>query len=74
MRSITLCGDTFRVATADDGTREFWERNLRFETDLSARGPQPGAPVIMPAGMMGDRAAVIFSRPEEIASFLKRGC
>ncbi len=74
VRSITFCGDTYRVATEDGGTRKFWERNLRFETDQSARGPRPGAPVIMPAGMMGDRAAVIFARPEEIAGFIKRGC
>ena len=74
VRAISLCGDTYRVITADNGTREFWERNLRFETDQSARGPRPGAPVIMPAGMMGDRAAVIFARPEEIAGFVKRGC
>ena len=74
VRAIQLCDDTYRVTTADGGTTEFWERNLRFETDSSARGPQPNIPAIMPAGMLGDRAAVIFSRPEEIGAFVKRAC
>jgi cytochrome c len=44
------------------------------ETDRSTRGPRPGTPVIMPAGMLGDCATVIFSRSEEIGSTLKRTC
>jgi cytochrome c len=74
VRAIQLCGDTYRVTTADGNTAEFWERNLRFETDSSARGPKPDVPTIMPAGMFGDRAAVILSRPDEFANFIKRGC
>ena len=74
VRAIGFCGDTYRVTTQDGGTRRYWERNLRFETDRSARGPRPGTPVIMPAGMLGDRATVIFSRPEEIDSAIKRTC
>ncbi|MGC2522696.1 MAG: hypothetical protein WA417_08685 [Stellaceae bacterium] len=74
VRGIGLCGDTYRVATQDGATRPFWERNLRFETDRSARGPRSGVPAIMPAGMLGDRATVIFSRPEEIDTAIKRAC
>ena len=74
VRGIGFCGDTYRVTTQDGGMRAFWERNLRFETDRSTRGPRPGIPVIMPAGMLGDRATVIFSRPEEIDSTVKRTC
>lgn len=74
VRAITVCGDTYRVSTADGGMRAFWERNLRFETDQGARGPKPGAPVIMPAGMLGDRAAIIFHAPEEIDGAIKRTC
>ena len=54
------------MTTADDKTRAFWERNLRFMTDSGKDGPEKGAPAIMPAAMMGDRAAVIFAAPEEI--------
>ena len=50
------------------------KRNLPFETDGAARGPNPEIPTIMPAGMLGDRAAVIFSRPEEIERFIKWAC
>jgi cytochrome c len=74
VRAIGFCGDTYRVTTQDGGTRAYWERNLRFETDRTARGPRPGAPVIMPAGMLGDRASVIFSRLEEIDSAIKHAC
>jgi cytochrome c len=37
--------------------------NLRFKTDSSESGPEKGRPAIMPAGMMGDRASVIFADP-----------
>ena len=74
VRAIQFCGDTYRVTTMDGHTAEFWERNLRFETDSSARGPKPDIPTIMPAGMLGDRATVIFLRPEEIDNFIKRAC
>jgi cytochrome c len=74
VRAILVCGDTYRVTTQDGDTRAFWERNLRFKTDQGASGPQPGAPVIMPAGMGGDRASVIFSKPEEISGVIRRAC
>ena len=74
VRALSFCGDTYRVTTADGSTRPFWERNLRFHTDQSARGPKPGAPVILPTGMFGDRAAVVFAAPDEISSFIRRQC
>ena len=74
VKAITYCHDTYRVTTADGKTRAFWERNLRFKTDSSKDGPEKGAPAIMPAGMMGDRAAVIFAAPEEIAKMIGARC
>ena len=74
VKAITYCRDTYRVATADGKTRAFWERNLRFMTDSSNDGPEKGAPAIMPAGMMGDRAAVIFAAPDEIGRFIQKKC
>jgi hypothetical protein len=64
----------YKVATADGKTRDFWERNLRFKTDVSDDGPQKGAPALVPAGMMGDRADVIFAAPEEISGFISHQC
>lgn len=74
VKAIAYCHDTYRVTTADGKTRAFWERNLRFMTDSSQDGPEKGAPAIMPAGMMGDRAAVIFADPEEIAGLIAKHC
>jgi cytochrome c len=74
VQSIDHCGDTYKVATADGKTRDFWERNLRFKTDVSDDGPQQGAPALVPAGMMGDRADVIFAAPDEISGFISQRC
>jgi cytochrome c len=74
VQTIGYCGDTYRVTTADGESREFWERNLRFKTDSGEDGPEPGAPALVGAGMMGDRANVIFAGPEEFARFIARRC
>ncbi|BEV47453.1 cytochrome c family protein [Afipia carboxidovorans] len=74
VRAITYCHDTYRVTTADGKTRAFWEHNLRFKTDSSKDGPEAGTPAIMPAGMMGDRASVIFASPDEIGPTIKTQC
>lgn len=74
IQAITLCRDTYRVATADGIVHEFWERNLRFKTDSSPDGPEKGAPAILDAGMMGDRASVIFAIPDEISTWIKSSC
>lgn len=74
VQTITHCRDTYKVTTADGQTQDFWERNLRFKTDSSAEGPEKGAPAIAGAGMMGDRASVIFADPEEISAFITPRC
>ena len=71
---MATCRDPYRVSTADGKTRAFWERNLRFMTDSSQDGPENDAPAILPAGMMGDRAAVIFAAPEEITKTIESRC
>jgi cytochrome c len=74
VKVITYCRDTYRVTTADGKTRALWERNLRFRTDSSKDGPEKVMPAITPAGMMGDRAAVIFASPEEITKMIEPRC
>lgn len=74
VRAIYLCRDTYRVTTADGETEEFWEPNLRFITDGGDLGPAKAAPVIMRAGMMGDRASVFFATPDEISRFISHQC
>lgn len=74
VKAIKSCRDSYFVTTADGKTRAFWDQSLRFETDASRFGPSSSVPAILPAGMFGDRAAVIFSAPEEIGTFIERAC
>jgi cytochrome c len=74
VKAISYCHDTYRVTTVDGKTRAFWERNLRLKTDSGKDGPQGGAPALVPAGMMGDRAVVIFAAPEEISKMIVARC
>jgi hypothetical protein len=64
--------DTYKVTTADGRSTDFWEANLRFKIDSSDSGPLSGKPVILPTGMMGDRASVVFASPAEISAFIKQ--
>ena len=74
VQAIRYCRDTYQVTTADGESWDFWEANLRFKTDSSDTGPLSGKPIIVPAGMMGDRASVFFAAPEEIGVFIKHEC
>jgi len=71
---VTYCGDAYRVTLGTGETYTFWEFNLRFKTDSSANGPPPGTPAIVRAGMMGDRAFVVFADPGEISAFIRKEC
>lgn len=74
VKSINYCADTYIVSTGAGRTLKFWEFNLRFKSDSSARGPRKGEPVLVGQGMQGDRAQVVFSSPAEISPFIKREC
>ena len=74
VQGITYCKDTYIVTTANGISRKFWERNLRLKTDASEDGPEKNAPALVNAGMMGDRADVIFADPSEISPFITPKC
>jgi cytochrome c len=74
VQAISHCKDTYTITTANGQTRKFWERNLRLKTDASDDGPKRNAPALVGAGMMGDRADVIFADPSEINSFITGKC
>jgi cytochrome c len=74
VQEVTYCKDTYTVTTANGQTRKFWERNLRLKTDSSSDGPQKNAPALVPAGMSGDRADVIFADPSEISTLIASRC
>ena len=71
---IGHCKDAYTVTTADGKTRKIWEFNLRFKTDSSKSGPRNGRPVIVGAGMQGDRSSVVFATPAEISTFVRDSC
>jgi cytochrome c len=72
--ALKHCGDTHTVTTADGKANKVWEFNLRFKTDTSSKGPNAGKPVIVGAGMQGDRASVVFASPGEISRFIVESC
>ena len=74
VQAITYCKDTYTVTTANGQRHKFWERNLRLKTDASVDGPERNAPALLNAGMMGDRADVIFAEPSEISPFIAAKC
>jgi cytochrome c len=72
--ALRHCGDTYTVDTADGKSQKIWEFNLRFKTDSSKLGPAPGKPVVVGAGMQGDRASIVFASPREISESIKQAC
>ncbi len=69
--AIEYCRDTYTIKTAAGTADKVWEFNLRLKTDSSKDGPLPGKPVVVGAGMQGDRVSVIFAAPGEISGFIK---
>lgn len=72
--AIRHCGDAYHVTTEAGRTTPFWEYNLRFKTDSSPQGPERGTPVLVPAGMQGDRAQVVFRGLDDLKRFLIERC
>ena len=72
--ALSHCSDSYVVKTADGKVNRVWEFNLRFKTDASPLGPPRGKPVIVGAGMQGDRASIVFATPDEISGFIKESC
>jgi cytochrome c len=72
--AIKHCGDTYTVDTADGKSQKVWEFNLRLKTDSSKLGPLPGKPVVVGAGMQGDRSSIVFASPKEISASIKQSC
>ncbi len=74
VEAIDYCQGVYRVVTKQGAPVEYPEFDLRFKTDASAGGPQPGTAVLIKAGMRGDRGFVIFSSPEVLTTYLKSSC
>lgn len=71
---IRHCGDGYFVTTGDGAETPFFEMNVRLKLDTRSTGPEPGRPVIVGAGMMGDRVSVIFASVADLTRFLVEEC
>ena len=74
VETITYCNSIYRVTTKAGTPIEYPEFDLRFKTDGGPDGPVLGNPVLINAGMRGNRGFVIFSAPGEISPFIKTEC
>jgi cytochrome c len=72
--AIRHCRDTYFITTANGAETPYWELNVRLKTDTGKTGPQPGKPVLLPAGMQGDRVSIIFADPAEIGATVRSKC
>jgi cytochrome c len=72
--AIRHCGDSYFVTTADGAETSFFEMNVRLKLDSRSTGPEPGKPVIVGAGMMGDRVNIIFASIADLSRFLVEKC
>ena len=74
VQAVKYCKGQYVVSTAAGDALEFPEFNLRIKTDTSDNGPTAGKPVLLPAGMMGDRAFLVFAQPGEISGYIETKC
>ena len=72
--AVRHCGDTFFVTTQEGKSHKIWEFNMRLKIDSRDTGPHPGKPVMVGAGMQGDRASIVFSALSEIGELVKKNC
>ncbi len=74
VEAITYCEGKYRVVTKQGSPVQYLEFDLRFKTDSSENGPNPGVPVLLNAGMRGNRGFVIFSSLKDMTALLKTKC
>lgn len=72
--AIRHCRDSYFVTTLNGAETSFFEMNVRLKLDTRSTGPQPGKPVMVGAGMMGDRVSVIFASVADLTRFLVEKC
>lgn len=71
---IRHCRDSYFIATADGAETPYWEMNVRFKVDTRDTGPEPGRPVVLRAGMAGDRVSIVFANIQELTRFISEAC
>ncbi|MBO6720119.1 MAG: c-type cytochrome [Rhizobiaceae bacterium] len=72
--AIRHCGDSYFITTGDGRETPYWEKNIRLKIDSVETGPPAGVPVILGAGMGGDRFSVIFRSLADLDQLVTEGC
>jgi len=72
--AIRHCGDSYFITTEDGRETPYWEKNIRLKVDSAETGPPAGVPVILGAGMRGDRFSVIFASLADLKSKIEEKC
>lgn len=72
--AIRHCADSYFITSGLGVTTPYWEMNVRLKVDSRSTGPQPGRPVILRAGMAGDRVSIVFSSVRELGHFVVEKC
>lgn len=72
--AIRHCGDSYFIKTEDGRERPYWEKNVRLKIDSVETGPPARVPVILQAGMGGDRFSVVFSSLADLTSIVEEKC
>ena len=74
VQGVGYCKGIYRLTLKDGSTLDYKEFDLRFKTDTGPNGPNPGAPALIPSGMAGDRAFLVFAQLDEMKTLLKKTC
>lgn len=72
--AIRHCGDSYFITTEDGRETPYWEKNIRLKIDSVETGPPSGVPVILRAGMGGDRFSVVFASLADLTSIIEEKC
>jgi cytochrome c len=72
--AIRHCGDSYFITSGDGTETPYWEKNVRLKIDSVETGPPPGMPVILGAGMQGDRVSVVFASLADLRSLIIETC
>ena len=72
--AIRHCGDSYFITTENGRETPYWEKSIRLKIDSAETGPPAGTPVMLGAGMQGDRYSVIFASLVDLQRLVSESC
>lgn len=67
-------GALYTLTFVTGGKKAYAEINLRLKLDSTDNGPPAKQAVLLPAGMVGDRASLVFASLEDLTDLVKEQC